>query len=408
VATSCVLYGSIKDWQWPAWNITDLWNELTRPDAFSTTTIDCILCAILCSLILPILALFAVRTGRVAINTELQNTTKKAKKGTKTKQKGTKQKQKQQKGGEDKGPESAVVDWFINHENPSEVLAEPLLDSASNADSDKDPLGHTTSKEAERANFQAEQEQIAQLQLKARRRQNVFTGLLFVVSTAAQIFLGIKCIGFQFGNELLQGLLMGSGVLWINAMTWSLRELVKSHRQADGVGYVRVPALHPHSLCLDARVYNHYCDVCGSRIDDGRAYRCKLCDFDLCVRCFARKDARTAEGMLRGDKGVRVEEDVSTLGYFRRAVALARREWLLFAGSILMLLLNNAAQLWAPNLQGRILDRRSAPSSSTTSTLSPSLPYCLYLPLSLSLSRSLAISSSRSRTRSPSSRSRSP
>ena len=352
VATTCVLYASLKDWEGPAWDPAVIWNELVRPDAFSTAATDCIICAVACSLILPILAQLAVYTGRVVVGDPT----------TTTDEKSQKQKQKQ-KPKQNTEPSNPVVDWFVNHENQSEVLAEPLLESASNADSDKDPLGHTEDKEAERSKFQAEQEQIAQLQLKARRRQNIFTGALFLVSTAAQIFLGVKCIQFRFSDELLQGLLMGSGVVWINAMTWSLRELVKSQRQADGIGYVRVPALHPHSLCLDARVFNHHCDVCGARISDGRAYRCKLCDFDLCVRCFARKDARTAEGVLRGDKGVRVEENVSTLGYFRRAVALARREWLLFAGSMLMLLLNNLSQLVAPNLQGRILDRRRNPSA---------------------------------------------
>ena len=41
------------------------------------------------------------------------------------------------------------------------------------------------------------------------------------------------------------------------------------------------------------------------QIKDGKAYRCKLCDFDMCLRCFAKKDKLTMEGVLRGDKGVR-------------------------------------------------------------------------------------------------------
>ena len=308
-----------------------MWSDLIRPDAFYTGATDCILCSVASSLILPILALLAVRTGRIVVDAGDPS----AKLARKKKKNARKNKQ------------------SSNNLSQSGTLAEPLMETADAGD-----VVPTEDKENERARFQEEQERIALLQLKARQRQSIFTGALFFVSTAAQVFIGVKCIGFKFLIELEQGLLMGSGVLWINAMTWSLRELVKSHRQADGIGYVRVPELHPHSLCLDPRVHNHFCDVCGLRMSDGRAYRCKLCDFDLCVRCFSRKDQRTAEGVLRGDKGIKFASSVSTLAYFRRAVALARREWLLFLLSMTMLLLNNAAQLWAPNLQGRILDRR--------------------------------------------------
>eukprot|EP00291_Cryptomonas_curvata_P030062 CAMPEP_0172205940 /NCGR_PEP_ID=MMETSP1050-20130122/32917_1 /TAXON_ID=233186 /ORGANISM="Cryptomonas curvata, Strain CCAP979/52" /LENGTH=212 /DNA_ID=CAMNT_0012884919 /DNA_START=108 /DNA_END=742 /DNA_ORIENTATION=+ len=212
-----------------------MWSDLIRPDAFYTGATDCILCSVVSSIILPILALLAVRTGRIVVDSGDPS----AKQARKEKKNARKSKQ------------------SSNHISQSDTLAEPLMDTAAS------DFVQTEDKEKERARFQEEQERIALLQLKARHRQSFFTGALFVVSTAAQVFIGVKCIGFKFPVELEQGLLMGSGVLWINAMTWSLRELVKSHRQADGIGYVRVPELHPHSLCLDPRVHNHYCDVCG-------------------------------------------------------------------------------------------------------------------------------------------------
>ena len=32
----------------------------------------------------------------------------------------------------------------------------------------------------------------------------------------------------------------------------------------------------------------------------GRAYRCKLCDFDLCMVCYSKKSKLSLEGQLRG------------------------------------------------------------------------------------------------------------
>jgi hypothetical protein len=38
---------------------------------------------------------------------------------------------------------------------------------------------------------------------------------------------GVKCIGFKYSNEPVQGTLMGLGVLWVNLMSWSVREVIK-------------------------------------------------------------------------------------------------------------------------------------------------------------------------------------
>jgi len=56
-------------------------------------------------------------------------------------------------------------------------------------------------------------------------------------------------------------------------------------------------------------------------------------------------------GVLRGDKGVRKEESLSTMGYFRRALGLARQQWQLFACALLMLAFNNGTRLFTPHIQ---------------------------------------------------------
>jgi hypothetical protein len=93
-----------------------------------------------------------------------------------------------------------------------------------------------------------------------------------------------------------------------------------------------------------------------SQIKDGKAYRCKLCDFDVCVRCFARRDTVAMDGVLRGDKGTRQETDLPPGEFVNRIIDLAKLEyvWLFFA--LISLGTYNLLSLLLPKLQGAILD----------------------------------------------------
>jgi hypothetical protein len=210
-----------------------------------------------------------------------------------------------------------------------------------------------------------EMERIRQLQDHERslgehtqvlRTQNAALVALFLVSAVLQVYSGVKCLGFSFTNVALHGPLMGTAVLYINILAWALRELVSARSSVALALSAKVADLHPHTLRFTAACSNHYCDVCGLKLEDGKGYRCKLCDFDVCVRCFTRKDS-AREGMLRGDKGVRKEESLSTMGYFRRAVALAGREWALLTLALVTLVLNSSTRLFTPHIQGTILDQ---------------------------------------------------
>lgn len=56
-------------------------------------------------------------------------------------------------------------------------------------------------------------------------KKAVWFGILFVFSTIFQVYLGLKCISFNYTNETKEGIFMGVGVLWINMIVWTLREL---------------------------------------------------------------------------------------------------------------------------------------------------------------------------------------
>lgn len=63
------------------------------------------------------------------------------------------------------------------------------------------------------------------------------------------------------------------------------------------------------------------------------------------------------EGALRGDKGIRDEDDLPTLSYFKRALGLARPHSPFFVAAFACLALSNTARIALPNFQGGILDK---------------------------------------------------
>jgi hypothetical protein len=184
--------------------------------------------------------------------------------------------------------------------------------------------------------------------------RNVWLGTLFAISTASQVYLGLKCVSFAFDNEGRDGVLMGLGVLWINILIWILREIVIDCLSLDGELF---SDLHPHKLHLQGEAEGIVCDGCHQPTKAGDwMYRCKLCDFDICSRCFARRDKLTFECQIRGDKGVRPEASLSIGEYFMRAVGLAKSEWKALTVAVLSLCAFTGFSLWTPTLQGSILN----------------------------------------------------
>jgi hypothetical protein len=98
--------------------------------------------------------------------------------------------------------------------------------------------------------------------------------------------------------------------------------------------------------------------VCSTRITNAQSWRCKLCDFDMCTKCASRKDAGTVgENLLRGDKGRRTEDAISSAAYLRRALGLAASDSPLLFWAFALLLAFAAANLALPDYQGKIIDQ---------------------------------------------------
>ena len=179
--------------------------------------------------------------------------------------------------------------------------------------------------------------------------------LLFVASVASQVYVGIKCLDFKFNGRFrdVQAVLMCLSVVFVNLEVWLVRTIVEESTRDDGL---YLPHMHSHPLFFDNSLARHWCDLCSQPVY--KAWRCKLCDFDACVKCVSRTDAATVgENLLRSDKGVIKEKTLSTTQYLVRALALASGEWLLFLAALVALLASAAASLVLPNSQGKIVDR---------------------------------------------------
>ena len=142
-------------------------------------------------------------------------------------------------------------------------------------------------------------------------------------------------------------------MLWVNAEIWACRHIISELTKETGLF---LPHVHQHPIFYESSVACHYCDLCSTRIVTG-AWRCKLCDFDLCEKCAVRKDAaEVGENVLRSDAGVVKEESVSGTDYLKRAIQLAGPQWQLVSVSFVLLTAYCGTQIVLPHFQGSIID----------------------------------------------------
>ena len=173
---------------------------------------------------------------------------------------------------------------------------------------------------------------LAAMNMRERKRDTVVF-LLFVTASLTCLFEAVTCSTFHFAApppHFLRRLphlvhirivLMASGIVFGNLEALLASRWVEI--STARTGHLK-PSIHPHPLTY-ASVPNHRCDVCRTRVRE--AMRCAKCDFDVCVRCFAKGDRATGEGGVRSDRGVRVaaaHDDKGPLHYLWRAARTAR------------------------------------------------------------------------------------
>ena len=198
--------------------------------------------------------------------------------------------------------------------------------------------------------------------LKKRQRgwvKHVALAFIFVLSALCQVYVGIKVHSYHWRRKKTwpEILVLCSSVLWTNLAAYFARELATELTRDDAL---YLPKVHAHGLVFDASIIHHWCDLCSTPIRDKGGYRCKLCDFDICLKCASRKDAAVVgEHLLRTDAGVPIasQESLSSANYLMRAISLAKSRSCTLAGALCVLGMYSALSLALPNYQGKIIDR---------------------------------------------------
>jgi len=189
------------------------------------------------------------------------------------------------------------------------------------------------------------------LQQMADRRKHAVVAVIFTLITIFSVGTAIKSVSFRYPREAIQGPLIIALVAFINMEFYFARTVAERFTKEEGIV---VPLLHNHPVYF-SQVDYHNCDLCWTRIERD-CYRCRYCDFDICVTCFRKGNKSTSEGLLRGDKGIHEELEVSNLGYFWRAILLTRPFFFTVLAAFGCLLINQGTRLLLPQSQGAILD----------------------------------------------------
>jgi ABC-type multidrug transport system fused ATPase/permease subunit len=192
---------------------------------------------------------------------------------------------------------------------------------------------------------------------KATARKNLVCALIFLAATGAQIYMGIKCIGFDPGwserpnLQIVQIVLLIATLALTNLESWLCKRAVMVWTKEEGFF---VPEFHSHRLFFNPNRPTAYCDMCRNR--SRQVYNCPLCDWDCCPACFNKKDKATGEGIIRGDKGVKDLGRVTFKSYIAKGFRLLLPEMPIFTLALALLLGNSLVKLLMPNFQGSIMD----------------------------------------------------
>ena len=268
------------------------------------------------------------------------------------------------------GASSIAEPLLINSVNGGPPPVSGAASSSASATASPPPITHKPTTEVKEEHLQSHKRKIL-----AENRKNVLIGAIFIVGTTAQVYIGVKCIGFDglwrthHNVMTLQGALMGLSVLLINIEAWLIKRLINTLTAEEGF---LVPEFHPHRLFFQTGLSRHRCDMC--RNNSVQMYRCTLCDFDACPACFNKKDKATSEGILRGDKGIKQGGELSFAQYFGRAIRLVQPHIPLFLFAILCLGAKSGINLILPNYQGTIFDHVIAATHACGGPANGTLP----------------------------------
>eukprot|EP00927_Polykrikos_kofoidii_P056423 TRINITY_DN5053_c0_g1_i2.p1 TRINITY_DN5053_c0_g1~~TRINITY_DN5053_c0_g1_i2.p1 ORF type:complete len:970 (+),score=168.65 TRINITY_DN5053_c0_g1_i2:171-3080(+) len=184
--------------------------------------------------------------------------------------------------------------------------------------------------------------------------RNILLAVGFAFSSCISVYIGLKCVVFQYdrGLESIQVVLLSFVLFLTNFEFFLLSNVVFESTKDEGE---LLPALHMHPLYFAPDLQSHYCDNCEEEMRGPgyEAFRCRTCHFDLCARCYTRKDKPDSEGAILPKSG---DQALTTWGFFRRIVLMALDFWRLLSMTIGSLVAAQLLHVAAPNIQGQMFD----------------------------------------------------
>ncbi|CAI5946616.1 unnamed protein product [Closterium sp. NIES-65] len=179
-----------------------------------------------------------------------------------------------------------------------------------------------------------------------------------------QVYVGAKCVNFAFPSEFLQGWLMGSAIIWINAESTLLGNLSECSGVLGRALALKDKAEHAH-----VHGHGHGARRRSSEGENGGGLEVTTSAAGSHgVTSGTKKTTRGPsskqqgqeealdESALRGDKGIRLEKVLTPRQYLLRSIGLAYKELPLIVTGFTCLAVTSGAGLLIPTYQGHTVD----------------------------------------------------
>jgi len=249
------------------------------------------------------------------------------------------------------------------------TLEVPLAESgALGATTPFDAAGATTATISARAS-QAEAElnrlrDDSQASEHGQGMRNLVMSLCFLAVTAQSTYTGIQVLIERHLGDL-EAVCLPALVFCMNFEFTLLKGLVDVLTETEGV---KLPGVHEHTLFY-TKVASSWCRLCRTRIGaqtgGNEGFTCKDCadatggprGFQICLQCFRKHQGKhVQEGILRGDKGPKFIQELSSWEYVKRAIRLCRRFRFTLWTAVGCVVITQVARVLMPNYQGSIIN----------------------------------------------------
>lgn len=188
-------------------------------------------------------------------------------------------------------------------------------------------------------------------------KRNLVLGICFVGVTVESTYTGIQVLSTE-EETALEALCFTLVVACMNAEFLVMKYLVERLTEEEGV---LLPGVHEHRLYYQKVAQIAFCKICRERIGTRTGKECdgggRGSGFWVCLLCYRKsQNSNTQEGILRGDKGPKYVQELTSWQYFWRAIELCRPFRRVLQCAVLCTCITQLGRILLPNYQGSIIN----------------------------------------------------